>query len=29
MVDRLRMAGDNRAALLILDREVATRPVPE
>ena len=29
MVERLRMAGDNRAALLILDREVATRPVPE
>jgi ferritin len=25
MVERLRMAGDNRAALLILDREVATR----
>lgn len=25
MVERLRMAGDNRAALLILDREVAAR----
>lgn len=25
MVERLRMAGDNRAALLILDREVASR----
>ena len=25
MVDRLRMAGDNRAALLILDRELAAR----
>jgi ferritin len=29
MVDRLRMAGDNRAALLILDREVAARSAPE
>jgi ferritin len=29
MVERLRMASDNRAALLILDREVAARPAPE
>ncbi|HEX2090836.1 MAG TPA: ferritin [Longimicrobiaceae bacterium] len=29
MVERLRMAGDNRAALLILDREVAARSSAE
>ena len=29
MVERLRMAGDNRAALLILDREVAARSTGE
>jgi hypothetical protein len=29
MVDRLRMASDSRAAILILDREVAARPAPE
>ncbi|HEX2076132.1 MAG TPA: ferritin [Longimicrobium sp.] len=29
MVDRLRMAGDNRAALLILDRELAARGAAE
>lgn len=29
MVERLRMAGDNRAALLILDREVASRSSAE
>jgi ferritin len=29
MVDRLRMAGDDRAALLILDRELAARTSSE